>query len=81
MDKSIDLNTRCSEGWPAFIYACRYGHKDVVKLILDHSLSNGNIDIGAKTSQGESATRFANLYEHRDIQKLLKDHAYYVVKS
>ena len=36
-DSNIELNKMNNEGSTAFMLACVNGHKDVVKLLLEHS--------------------------------------------
>ena len=40
-ERNIDLNARCNSGWTAFIYACKSGRKDVVKLLVEPSKTKG----------------------------------------
>ena len=37
---------RDDSGWTPFMRACQYGHKDIVKLLLEYS--GGNIDFNAR---------------------------------
>ena len=43
-ERNIDLNARNDEGWTAFITACKYGQKNIVQLLVEHSKTKG-IDI------------------------------------
>ena len=33
ISKKIDLNARYKDGWTLFVFTCKYGHNDVVKLL------------------------------------------------
>ena len=51
--------------------ACKYGHKDVVQLLLDNS-EIMNIDLNARNHDGFTAFILAYLvYEDKDVIKLL----------
>ena len=50
--------------------ACQNGHKDVVKLFLEHP--DASIDLNAKTDSGETALMFAFQRGHEDIVQLIK---------
>ena len=39
--RKIDLNARNRWRETAFIYACIHGHKDIVKLLVQHSKTKG----------------------------------------
>ena len=54
------------------MYACRYGHKDVVKSLLDYS--DSNIDLNARNNVGLTAFMFACRFEHKDVVQLLLEH-------
>ena len=48
-ERNIDLNARDNGEWTAFIYACKFGQKNVVKLLVQHSKTNEiNILTGQK---------------------------------
>ena len=66
------LNTKNEVGMTAFIIACAIGHKDVVKLLLDHSESN--IDLNA-TINGWPAFMAACYHGDTDVVQLLLDHS------
>ena len=42
------LNTKDKYGWTAFMIACLRGHKDIVKLLLEHL--DPNIDLNARNN-------------------------------
>ena len=43
----IDLNARDNDGWTAFIIACQFRQRNVVKLLVQHSKTKG-IDISTE---------------------------------
>ena len=47
------LNTRDKYGWTPFMWACLYGHKEVVQLLLD--TTEMNIDLNARNQLGQTA--------------------------
>ena len=61
------------DGLHAFMYACVGGHKDVVKILLDHP-RNQNIEINAKDQLGKTALMHARFFGHTDVVKLLQNH-------
>ena len=67
------IHAENKDGFTAFKLACDNGHKDVVKLILDHPRCQ-NIRINAKDQQGNTALMLANSRGHNDVVKLLQDH-------
>ena len=54
-----------------FIWACQNGHKDVVKLLLDHE--EARIDLNAKDYTGSTAFIYACENGHKDVVQLLLD--------
>ena len=54
------------------MFACGNGHKDVVKLLLDHS---ERIELNATTAFGETAFMFACRYGRKDVVELLLHHS------
>ena len=68
-----DLNARDAYGFTAFMNACINGHKDVVKLLLDHS--DNNIDVNATDNAGWTAFMYACSYGKIEVVKLLLDHS------
>ena len=66
------LNIRDENESTALMWACWNGHKDVVKLLLDHS---ERIDLNARNNNGETAFIFACYNGHKDVVKLLLDHS------
>ena len=63
-----------SGGWTAFMYACIFGHKDVVQLFLDHS---DIIELNAKDNRGWTALIFAMnaCLKPKDVVKLFLHHS------
>ena len=57
----------------SFVWACHNGHKDVVKLLMEHS--NRHIDLNARTNQGMTALMWACHNGHKDVVKLLLDNS------
>ena len=64
------LNARDNNGWTALMKACHHGHKDVVKLLLDHS---ERIDLNATDDIGFTALRWAYALRHQDIAELIEE--------
>ena len=56
-----------------FYIACRYGHTDVVKLMLDHAVSK-SIDSYAKSRYGCTPLMQACFDGHFDVVKILLNH-------
>ena len=63
------LNTKDRFGVTPFMEACIYGHKDVVKLILD--CPGTNIDQNAR----RTALMLAYRYVHTDVARLILDYS------
>ena len=70
----IDLNTRDIDGATAFMNACFFGHKDVVKLLMGHFK---RIDLNTTDNDGDTAFMIACERGHKDVVKLLLDHSKY----
>ena len=69
-----NINAKNKFGWTAFMGACGHGHKDVVKLLLNHKRCE-NIDVNAKTVYGETSLHWAcSRNGDKDIVKLLLEH-------
>ena len=66
------LNVKDKYGWTPFMLACQKGHKDVVKLLLDHS---DKIELNARDGNGVTAIMFACKRGHKDVVQLLKEHS------
>ena len=49
-EMNIDLNARDNDGWTAFIIACQFRQRNVVKLLVQHSKTKG-IDISTGQEQ------------------------------
>ena len=62
------LNNRDRYGWTPFMWACKNGHKDVVKLLLDYS---ERIDLNARNVFGTTAFMQAWYNGHKDVVKLI----------
>ena len=67
----IDLNARDESGLTAFMWACRRGHWNVVRLLLKQHLRSGNLDVDAKDVRGETAFMMACQYGHIDVVRRL----------
>ena len=86
----IGFNARISdiESWPGFSatspqitveclirQACRNGHQDVVKLLLDHSISDTcNFNAKEAYSLGETLLEAICSSKHPDVIKMVLDH-------
>ena len=66
------LNTKNEFGRTALMMACSNGHKDVVKLLLNHF---ERIEPNARSSHGWTAFMIACYKGHKDVVKLLLDHS------
>ena len=66
--EEIGLNVKDNFGWTPFMWACKNGHKDVVKLLLDNS---ERIDLNARNNFGTTAYMQAWYNGHKDVVKLL----------
>ena len=51
--------------------ACKYGHKDVIQLLLDNSKEN--IDLNARNVAGLTAFIYACWHGRKDVVQLLLD--------
>ena len=54
------------------MFACGNGHKDVVKLLLDHS---ERIELNARDNEGQTVFMFACGNGHKDIVIMLLAHS------
>jgi uncharacterized protein len=63
-----NVDSRDAE-WPSLHLAVGVGHKDVVKLLLDHSA-----EVDAKNNEGVTPLYLAAVEGHKDVVKLLLDH-------
>ena len=63
------LNTKDQKGWNVVMDACYNGHKDVVKLLLEHP---DKIELNARNF-GMTALKFASGLLSKDIYQLLLD--------
>ena len=55
-------------GWTALMYACYYGHEDVINVLLNHS----DIDVNARNAYGYTVTMIAHKKGHQHIIQLIK---------
>jgi len=67
------LNVRDEHGMTVFIRACRYGHKYIVKLLLD--FSDRNIDLNARNSEEMTGFMVACFDGHKDVVRVLLDNS------
>ena len=56
-DHNIELNTRDNNGRTAFMWACYYGHNDIVQLLLN--CSDKNIELNTRDNNGWTAFQLA----------------------
>lgn len=63
---SSDINNKDVDGWTALMFASRYGHKDIVELLLER----GTV-IDEKNNRGSTPLMIASAYGHKDVVKLL----------
>ena len=54
--------------------ACKYGHKEVVKLLLEHS-NTKKIELNVKDTNGQTAFILACYNGHIDVVKLCLDYS------
>ena len=66
------LNIKDEGGWTSLMWACFYGHKDVIQLLMDHS---DRIELNARSNLGMTAFILACSIGHKDVVKLLLDHS------
>ena len=66
------LNIKDKYGRTPFLWACYNGHKDVVKLLLDHS---EGIDLNTKDRWRKTAFMEACRNGHKDVVKLLLEYS------
>ena len=62
------LHIKDEDGFTSFMVACLNGHKDVVKLLLDHSETN--IDLNMEANFWMTAFIVACKNEHKDVVQL-----------
>ena len=62
------LNAKDKNGCTAFMWACKNGHKDVVKLLFNNS---DRIELNARTKMGYTAFIVACHYGQKDVVKFL----------
>ena len=70
----LKRTARTVNGRTAFMTACIYGHKNVVKLFLDHSVDK-NIDLNAKDSNGLTAFMLTCEIGFTSIMQLFLDYS------
>ncbi len=63
-----DINVKTNKGTTALILAARYGHMDIVKLLID-----AGADINIKDNYDNSALVYAEKLGHNNIVELLKN--------
>ena len=66
------LNIKDKNGWTPFMCACFNEHKDVVRLLLDHS---ERIEPNARSNGGWTALMMACKKGHKDIDQLFLDNS------
>ena len=66
------LNITDELGRTPFMWACYNGHKDVVKLFLEHS---DRIELNIKDGYGKTPFMWACFYGHKDVVQLFLEHS------
>merc|ERR1711860_77723 len=64
---NIELNARCTDGMTALMWACRYGNKDIVQLLLSYP----SIEFNARDNGGWTVLMFACFTGHTNVVKML----------
>ena len=62
------MNAKTNHGDTALHYGSEYGHRDVVKVLLD-----AGVDMNRKDQDGETALAIAKRKNHEEIVQLLKN--------
>merc|ERR1712062_396219 len=71
-----DINATDQSGGTAFMWACLNGHKDVVKLLMDHS-ANKSIQMNARDQDGMTAFMHACKNGRKDVVELFLNESVY----
>ena len=72
----IDLNSRDNDyGQTAFSWACKEGHADVVKLLMENASTTMSIDLNAKSKSGNTGFHWACYYGQTSTVELLLNNA------
>ena len=69
---NINFNAKDIHGRTGFMLACYYGHKNVVKLLLDHS---ERIELNARDDFGKTAFMWSCENGRKDVVKLFVQHS------
>ena len=69
--KGIALHSRRNDSMNVFKFACTFGHKDIVQLLLEHPKTRSNIDINAKDCYGRTACMLACSNGNADVVEYL----------
>ena len=69
---NIEVNTHDDKGWTALVWAYTNNHKDVVKLLIDHS--DRKLDLNVRNSSGWTALMVACEDGRKDVVKLILEH-------
>ena len=67
INEGVDVNSRDSRGKTALIWAARYGHAKVAKILLESS----DINVKEKDEDGTTALILAAMYGHENVTRLL----------
>ena len=71
--EGIELNTKSKIGMTGFMLACRRGHKEVVKLLLDHS---NRIELNVRCNdEGYTRCILACIKGRKNVVQLLLNHS------
>ena len=67
INEGVDVNSKDRTGKTALIWAARYGHAKVAKILLE----NSDINVKEKDEDGTTALILAAMYGHENVTRLL----------
>ena len=65
--KSVNIDATNEGGWALLLWAARYGHEAVIKVLLD----SGKVDANPKDKDGRTPLSWASRFGHEAIVKVL----------